>query len=132
MFRLAQQVGSHVFGIGAFIGDDQHLRGASYHIDVQCTIRHALRGGHIGIARPHQLIDFGDEACSIGQRRHRLGTSHGYDPVHTGNFCRRQHCIIEVFRRRGHHDELLYSSHLGGNGIHQYGGGIGRRSAGHI
>ena len=132
VLRLAQQVGGHILGPGGLVRDDQHLRGAGHHVDVQRAVGHTLGGGHIGVARSHQLIHPGNKARAIGERRHRLGAAHGDHPVHPGDLCRGQHGVVQIPRRRGDHHDFLHPGHLGGHCVHQHGGGIGRRPAGHI
>ena len=132
MLRLAQQIGGRQPGIRLFIGDHQHLGGAGHHVDVQLAVGHAFGGGHVGVARPHQLVHPGDEARPIGQGGHRLGPAHGNHTIHAGNFCGGQHRVVQVLRGGRNHDNLPHPRHLGGDGVHQHRGGVGRRAAGHI
>ena len=125
MLRLAEQVRGHVLRVRRPVGNDQHLRGAGHHVDVQTAVGQAFGGGHIGVARPHQFVHPGDEARPVGQSGHRLGAAHCNAPVHAGDAGRRQHGGVQILGGRCHHDDLLHPRHLGGDGVHQHAAGIG-------
>ena len=120
MLRLTEQVGGDVHRIGCLVGDHQHLRRPCHHIDVQHAIGLALGRRYKGIAWPHQLVHPGDKTGAISQRSHRLGAAHGDNPIHSGDFRRSQHRVVEVFRGWSHHYQLLHSGHLGRNRVHQH------------
>ena len=69
MFRLAQEIGCHIFQISSRISNDSHFGGAGGHIDGDITQRdELLRHLYELIARTKNLIDLG---YRLGAECHR-------------------------------------------------------------
>ena len=119
MLGLAQEVGGHIGGVGGLVGYHKHLGGPRHHINIHLAIGQPFGGGHESIARPHQLIHLWNEAGPKGQGRNGLGSAHGDDPIHSGNFGGGQHSVVQIFSGRGHHDQFLDPRYLGGDRVHQ-------------
>ena len=134
VLRLAQQIRRHPGGIGAAVGQYQHLGGPGDHVDVYPAEDLALGLRHVGVSGAHDLIHLRDGPGAVGQGGHRLGAAHLVDPGHAGDFgCGQDvgvHRPIPPGRR--HHNDLPHSGDPGGNGIHQHGGRVGGGAAGHI
>ncbi len=130
---LGEQVHGQPVGIGAAVGDHQDLRGPGNHVDAYLAEHRPLGGGHVDVARPHDLVDPRHALGAVGQRRHRLGAADGEDMIDAGQVGRRQHQLVEhAIGSRHHHDDLAHTRHMGRDGVHQYRRGIGRLAAGHI
>ena len=133
MLGLAEQVHGHPVGRRAAVGQHQDFTGAGNHVDAHGAEHPLLGAGHIGIAGAGDLVHLRNGGRAVGQGRHGLGTADGEaarDARHIGG---RQHQGVLLAARRGHdHDDFLHASHMGGNGIHQHAGRIGRLAAGHI
>ena len=93
-----------------------------------------FRQCHIDISRAGDLIHPGHAFCSIGQGRHRLGAAYFQDFIRAGLPGRhqRERRQLPILIRRGSHQNLLHSRHLGRDDVHQHAGGIGRLAAGDI
>ena len=127
VLRLGEEVHGQPLRVGAAVGDHQDLRGAGDHVDPHLAEHRPLGGGHVDVAGPDDLVDPGHRLGAIGQGRHRLGAAHGEHPVHPGQVGRGQHQLVEhAVRGRHHHDDLAHPGHVGGNGVHQHRGGVGR------
>ena len=121
MLGLREQIHRNPVGIGFAIAHHQNFGRAGNHVNADYAEHHAFGGGDIGVARAGNLVDFGNGASAIGQRRHRLRAADGEHAIHTGNRRRRQHHVVEFTIGRGHdHDQLRHTGDLGGNSIHQH------------
>ena len=130
---LAEQIHGYPVRRGAAIGQHQDFARAGDHVDAHLAEHAPLGAGHIGIARPGDLVDCCDGGCAVGQRPHRLRAAYGEHPVHTGHGRRRQYQGIAVAIRGGdHHHDLAHARHPGRHGAHQHAGRIGRLAAWHV
>ena len=133
VFGLREEVHGDPFRGRAAVAEDEDLRGAGHHVDTHLAEDGALGGGDVDIARANDLVHRRHRRGAIGQCRHRLGAADGEDPVDAGGVGRRQHEFVQFAGGGGHHhDQLRHPGHLGGDGVHQHRGGIGRLAAGDI
>ena len=130
---LGQEVGGDPLRIGGVVGEDQHFGRAGDHVDADLAKHVALGRRHIGVAGADDLVDRGNRLRPVGQCRDRLGTADAIDLIDTGERGGGEHQRVELaVRRRHHHHQAAHTGHLGGHGVHQHRGRIGRRAAGHI
>ena len=134
MFCLTQQIRSSIAGIGLAVGDDQDLAGTGDHINGHLAEDLLLGLRHEGIAGADDLIHLGNAFRAIGQRSNCLSAAHLKDLIHTGDLGSRQdHGIDLAFGIGGcDHHHLLHTGNFGGDGIHQYRGGVGGGAAGDV
>lgn len=79
------------------------------------------------------LVHLRNGLRAVGQSRNGLCATDGEHAIDTGNGRSGQHQRIAFATgRRHHHDQFLHAGHLGRNGIHEHGTGVGRASAGHV
>ena len=131
---LAQQVGRHPRGVAAAVRQHQNLAGACDHIDAHLAKNFPLGGGNVDVARAHDLIHRRDALGAVGQRRHGLRPAGLENFSHARRGCCREDdgVHLSVFARRGGHHDLGHPRHFRRDDVHQHGGGVGRRAAGHI
>ena len=133
MFGLGQKVQRDPVGVVLGIGNHQDLGGAGDHVDAHLAEDAALGGGHVGVAGAGDLVDRGNGVGAIGQRRHGLRAADAIDLVHAGNPRRQKHQRVHLPLRGRYGDrQARHARDLGGDGIHQDRGRIGRLPARHI
>ena len=134
MLGLGHQVCRDHHGLGRGIGQYADLGGASDHVDSHVARDNLLGRGDKGVARTGDFIDTRNGLGTVCQRGHGLGAAHHIDFVHAAELCRGERVGADqaVFLRRGHHNHALDAGNLGGNGVHEHGGGILRATARHI
>ena len=134
VLRLAQEVRSHKSGAGLTVGNDQHLRGSGNHVDVHLSKDLLFGLSHIGVAGTNDLVHLGDRLCPVGQSGDGLGSAHLVDLGNASNLGSGQNggVHLAVLSRRGDHDDLPYPGNMGGDGVHQHGGGVGCGASGDI
>ena len=133
MLGLGKQVGGDPGGVVLAVGDDQDLRRPGDHVDADGAEDLALGGGHVGVARADDLVHRSDGFGAEGEGGDGLGAADAVDLGDAGQLGGGQHQRIEdAIGRRHRHHQALDAGHLGGQGIHQHGRGIGRRAAGNV
>ena len=133
VFGLREQIGGDPVGIVFAIGDDQDLRGAGDHVDADGAEDHALGGGDVGVARPHDLVHRRDRRGAVGERGDRLRAADPIDLVDAGDARGGEHQRVHLaFGRRRHHDDALDAGDAGRNGVHQNRTRIGGGAARHV
>ena len=134
VLRLAQQVGGHPLRVALSVGHHQNLAGPGDHVDGHLAEDLALGLRHIGVAGAHDLVHPGHRLRAVGQGGHRLGSAAAEHPVHPGDVRRRQDHGVHVAAagRGGDHDDLPAPGQLGGNGVHEDGGGVGGGASGDV
>ena len=134
MLGLGHQVCRDHHGLGRGIGQHADLGGTGDHIDTHITRDNLLGSGDKGVTRAGNLVDARNGLGAVRQRGHGLGAAHHIDFVHSAELCRGERVGADkaVLLRRGHHNHALDAGDLGGNGIHEHGGGILRATARHV
>ena len=134
MLGLAQQVGSHPGGVALAVGQHQNLAGPGDHVDAHLAVDLPLGGGHIDVAGADDLIHSGDALGAVGESRHSLGAAGLEDLGHPrgGGGGQNHRADLAILAGGGGHDDFFHPGHLGGDHIHQDGGGVSRSAAGHI
>ena len=141
VFGLAQQVGRDQLRIGEPVGDDQQFRRPRRHVRRRPAGQRrgiAFRLGHIGVARPEQLVAGGNlavvERHAEGHGGDRLGSTQQPQGVEPGLGGGEDHRRMRrtVLRRRGHRDAGRHARDARRNGQHQQGREQRRRPAGRI
>ena len=121
-------------GVGLAVRHDQNLAGTGDHIDGNGT-EHLLFGfRHKGVAGADDLIHLGHAFGAVGQGGNGLGAAYLEDLVDAGDAgsCQDHGIDLAVSAGGRDHDHLSAPGDLGGDGVHQHGGGVGRCAAGHI
>ena len=127
---LRQQVGRDPGGIVSGVGDDQDFGGAGDQVDPHLAEQLTLCLGHPGVAGPGDLVDRTDRPGPPGERRDRLRPADPPDLTDPGDRGGREHQGRDLAARRGHrHRNPFHAGDPGGNGVHQHGARIGRRTA---
>ena len=131
---LAQQVCCYPCRVAAAVGQHQNFAGASDHIDAHLAEHLALGGGNVDVAGAYDLIHCRDALGAVGQRRHSLCTAGLEDLGHAcgGGGGKDDRVHPAVLSGGGGHDDLGHACHLCRDHVHEHGGGVGRRAAGHI
>ena len=131
---LSHEVGCHHHGVGRGVGQHADLRGAGHHVDAHVARDVALGGRHVGVAGADNLVARGDGLGAVGHGADGLGAADGVDLVDAGQGRGGQGVGREgpVTLGRGHHDHARHAGHLGGNGVHEHGGGVLGAAAGHV
>ena len=131
---LRHQVGRDHHRLGRSIGQHADLGRAGDHVDAHIARNNLLGRSDKGVARAGNLVDTRNGLGTVRQRGHGLGAAHHIDLVHAAELGRGERVGADkaVLLRRGHHDHALDAGDLGGNGIHEHGGGILRAAARHI
>ena len=134
VFRLAQEVRRHMAGIGGGVGNHQNFTGACDHVDGDSSEDLLLGFGNVCIAGAHDLVHLWDGLGAVGQSCHGLGSAHLEDAVHTCDLGGGQdHGIDLAVSAGGRGDnDLLASGDLGGDGVHEDGGGVSGGAAGDV
>ena len=134
VFGLAEQVGRDPGGVAAAVGQYQNFRRSCDHINADFAKHLALGGGNVDIAGADDLVHGGYALGAVGQRGHGLRAARLKDAVDACNDRRRQDPGVDlaVPARRGGHDDLLHARDLGGDNVHQHGGRVRCRAAGHV
>ena len=133
VFGLREQVHRDPFRRRAGVGDHQHLGRTGDHVDAHAAEHLALGLGYVAIAGTDDLVHPGQARCAQRQRRHGLRAADTKHPLDAGQRGRRQHQRIALpARGRRHGKPFGNAGHLGGDGVHQHGGGIAGLAAGHV
>ena len=134
MLGLAEEVCRHDLGVAGPVGDHQDLTGAGHHVDAHLAKDLLLGLGHELVAGAHDLVHLGHALGAVGQGGHGLGAPHPENPVHPADPGGGQDVggDLPVLPRRGDHAQLLHPGQLGGDGVHQNAGGVGRRAPGDV
>ena len=133
MLRLRKHIRRRAFRVRALVGDDEYLARTGYHIDVDLSVNELFRRGDIDVARSRDLIDGGNCLRAVSERRDRLRAA-DFEYLRHARYLRRG----EYFRLDpalfggSHHNDLFHARHRRGDGVHQNGRRISRRTAGHI
>ena len=129
VFRLAEQITRHERRLGALVRNDEHLAGARGHIDADARAR-VVGDDHLGrrdelVARPKDLVDFGDAFGAVGEGGDGLGAP-GQDDAGGADFVR----DVDDFRGDGSvrargrgEDDFLAAGYHGGDAEHEGRGG---------
>ena len=131
---LAQQVGGYPRGVAAAVRQHQNFAGARDHVDAHLAEDLPLGRGNVDVAGAHDLIHRRDALGAVGQRGHGLCAAGLENFGHARRGCCRKddRVHLAILPRRGGHDDLGHSRNFGRNDVHQHGGGVRRRAAGHI
>ena len=131
---LTQQVCRHPCGIAAAVCQHQNFAGARDHINAHLAEHLALGGGNVDVAGAHDLIHRRDALGTVGQRCHSLCAAGLENFGHPGGGGSGQNDRVHlaVLPGGGGHDDLGHPCHLGGDDVHEHGGRVRRRAAGHI
>ena len=90
VFGLGQQIGGQMGGVVGAVGHHENLTGSGNHVNGHLSKHLPFRFGHIGVAGANDFIDPGYRFGAVGHGRHGLGAAQLENPVHTGDFRRRQ------------------------------------------
>ena len=131
---LTQQVCCHPCGVAAAVGQHQNFAGACDHIDAHLAEYLALGGGNVDVAGANDLIHRGDALGAVGESRHSLCAAGLEDLGHAcgGSGSKDDRVHPAVLAGGGGHDDLGHTCHLCRDHVHEHGGGIRCRTAGHI
>ena len=133
VFSLREEVHRHPVRIARAIGDNKDFRRTGHHVDTDDAEYPALGCGDIGVAGADDLVHLRHGLRTVGQRADRLGTAHGEYAVDAGQAGSGQHQLVVLATwRRDDHDQLLDTSHLGRNRVHQHRRRIGGLTARHV
>ena len=92
---LREKIGRDPGGIVGAVGHHQNLPKAPRWNRCRPPEHFALGRRHIGVARPHDLVDGRDRRRAIGQRRHRLRAADAIDLRHARDLRRHQRQRID-------------------------------------
>ena len=131
VFCLGKQVSSHERGIGFAVCQYQNLGRTCNHINGNLAIYLALGFRHESVTGAHDFIYSGNRLGAVCQCSNRLRTADLEDFVHACNLCSAKDCgiYLTVTHGRRDHDDLAHACKLGGNTVHQHGGGISSSTA---
>ena len=131
---LTQQVRRHPCRVAAAVGQHQNFAGACDHIDAHLAEYLALGGGNVDVAGANDLIHRRDALGAVGESRHSLCAAGLEDLGHAcgGSGGKDDRVHPAVLSGGGGHDDFGHACHLCRDHVHEHGGGIGRRAAGHI
>lgn len=136
MLGLADQVGGHLGGHRAVVGQDGDLGRPGLGVDPDPALEQALGGGHVDVARPCDQVHGRALGGAVGEHRDRLGAA---DRVHLGDAQqragrqdRRVHLAVAVLLRRGGDRDALDATLLGGDHVHHNGGRVDGQAARHV
>ena len=134
MLGLAQQVGGYPCGVAAAVCQHQNLGRAGNHINANLAENLALCRCNVDISGADNLVHGGHALGAVGKGGHGLCAAGFENQVNARNDSRGQNggVHLAIAARGGGHNNLLDARDLGGNHVHQHGGGVGRRAAGHI
>ena len=98
MLRLGQQVGRDVGRVAAAVVDDQDFARAGDHVDADLAEDQLLRGRHIDVARPGDLLHPRHGCGAVGEGRNGLRPADAEDPVDAGELGGHQYMRIRSRR----------------------------------
>ena len=108
MLRLSNQIRSRITGLGAPIGDDDHLARSRNRIDRHSPIDQSLRQSHKQIPWPNDHVDCGNLRNAVCQTRNPLRSPNGIHLLDSKLMASRQDFrIVSSKRGRGGHDRYL-------------------------
>ena len=123
---LGQQVGGHLIGPGAVVGDHQHLTGPCQRIDCHAAVDRFFGQGHVEVAGAADHVDPGNGGGTEGQGPDRLGAPNPINLLDPGQVGRRQHGFMGLAAGAWgrHHHEPLHPGYPRRHSIHQHGAGV--------
>ena len=135
VLRLGQHVRGQNPGVGAAVGNGQHLAGACKKVDSHLAVALPLGLGHILVARPHNHVHRLDLLCAVGQGGDSLGAAHRVDLIRSGDVHGRQRLVVGgvgPLYHRGTGGHPGHPRRLGRDNQHQGRGEQGIGAPGHV
>ena len=134
MLGLGNQIGGAKVGLGGFIGDNDSFGGAKDAVNVHLALHQLFGIGHEYVARPANLVHFGNGFRAIGHSGDGRRAADLIDGIHAGNLGGGQYRRVQGFVAApgSGQDDFLDPGDPGGNSRHQHGGGIGGGAAGGV
>ena len=133
VLRLSKEVSGDPVGIVVLVGDDQHFRWPGDHVDADRAEDDAFGRRNIGVAGAD---DLGNRTNCFGAIGEGCDSLRAADTINLGNAsqtcCHQNQWIENAVRCWNHHDNALYTCHLGWNSVHQYGTWVACRAARNI
>ena len=133
MFSLAEKIHCDPVRIGLAVANHQNFRRPGDHVNADRTEDIALSGGHVGVARPDDLVDCRNSFRAVGQSGNGLSTADGVALFNAGQAGRGKNELIGfAARRRDNHHDLFAAGNVSGHGVHQNGRRISGFTAGNV
>ncbi len=129
---LAEEIGGDPCGVILLVGDDEDFGRSGDHIYADIAEHLSFGFGDIGVARAGNFIDRRDGGGAVGESGDGRCAAHAPDFVDSGAQQRGHEQGVEgCIGRRGGGD-ALDACELGGDCVHEHGGGITSMAAGDI
>ncbi len=133
MLGLSQQVEGDQPWIGPRIGNDHHIGRSRDAINPNMAKNLPLGFGYIGVAGANNAVNRANGLRAISHGSHSLRTANAVDFGHTGAVGGgKDQRVNNPIGGWYAHGQPFDACNLGGNGVHQHGGGVGSLAARYV